>query len=55
MKREAPQKLSEEQRAEMVRLYLETDMSAREVAEKFGVVPSSVIYHAKKARKKEGG
>ncbi len=44
-------KLSPEQVTEMVELYLNSEMSAREVGAKFDVTPSNVVYHANKARK----
>lgn len=59
MKKDRVVKLTKEQAEKMVKEYLESDLSAREVADKYGVAPATVIYHAnkvrEKARKKEGG
>ena len=46
-------KLTPEQVKAMVADYLNTDMSAREVAAKYGVTSSNVVYHANKVRRKE--
>ena len=46
-------RLTPEQVKAMVADYLNTDMSAREVAAKYGVTSSNVVYHANKARKEE--
>ncbi len=48
-------KLSPEQVTEMVELYLNSDLSAREVGAKFGVTSSNVVYHANKVRKENEG
>ena len=44
-------KLTSAQVDEMVKMYLETTLSANEVGERFGVTGSNVVYHANKARK----
>lgn len=44
-------KLTSEQVDAMVKMYLETTLSANEVGERFGVTGSNVVYHANKARK----
>lgn len=53
MKKDRVVKLTKEQAEKMVKEYLESDLSAREVADKYGVAPATVIYHANKVRGKE--
>lgn len=49
----AAKKLTSEQVKQMVDVYLNTNYSAKEVGEQFGVTPSNVVYHANKRRKEE--
>ena len=51
MKKTADKKLNAEQVAAMVKEYLESDLSAREVGAKYGVSGPNVMYHTRKVRK----